>query len=357
MSKQNCKILTIIGARPQFVKASIVSKAIGTFPKLNEVIIHTGQHYDASMSAVFFKQLHLPSPKYQLSHGNLAPETMVSRILEDVSKIIKIEKPDYVLTYGDTNSTAAAALAAAYTHTPLAHIEAGLRSYNARMLEETNRILTDRLSQVLFCPTQQALEHLKSEGFETLPNKTLLQTGDVMYDLSLFIRQFLSKKKKNNKKYVLCTIHRAENTDDPTRLEAIIKTLNQLDKLHRILMVGHPRTIKCIENISTKPTFEIRPPQGFIEMQQLLQDCEAVVTDSGGLQKEAFFYEKPCIVLRSETEWTELVEADCTMLAAPNVTEILEKLEKMTQRSVPFPKGFFGNGDATMKIAEYFMKC
>jgi UDP-GlcNAc3NAcA epimerase len=356
MSSKIFKILSVIGARPQFVKASILSKSFAKFPNLVEIVVHTGQHYDANMSALFFQQLQITPPKYQLAHGNLAPEIMVSRILEDISKIIQTEKPDFVLVYGDTNSTAAAALAAAYTHTPLAHVEAGLRSYNAQMLEETNRILTDRLSQVLFCPTRQAMDNLKSEGFDSMSNKILLQTGDVMYDLSLLIRQSLVKNKQNSPKYHLCTIHRAENTDEAIRLEAIIKTLNQLDKQQQVLMIGHPRTLKCIQNIGTKPNFKILEPQGFIEMQQLLLNCDSVITDSGGLQKEAFFYEKPCIVLRPETEWTELMAEDCTMLAEPNAVEILEKIKKMQGRTAPFPKGIFGNGDAAMQIAEFFAR-
>jgi UDP-GlcNAc3NAcA epimerase len=347
------KILSVIGARPQFVKAAVVSKAISTFPTLHEVIVHTGQHYDLRMSDIFFNQLALPIPKYQLAHGNLENQTMIARILEDISKIIQIEKPDFVLTYGDTNSTAAAALAAAYSHIPLAHIEAGLRSYNPIMLEETNRILTDRLSQVLFCPTQKAISNLISEGFDKMPHKTILQTGDVMFDLCLLIQKKHVKSSKKGKKHWLCTIHRAENTDHPERLEKIIEALNQLNDKQEILMIGHPRTLKCLNSIALKPTFNIIDPQGYLETQQLIATAEAVITDSGGLQKEAFFHKKPCIVLRPETEWTELVAANCTALATPDAEEIEEKILRMKQHTA-YPLGLFGNGDAGLQIASYF---
>jgi UDP-GlcNAc3NAcA epimerase len=348
------KILTVLGARPQFIKAAVVSQSFNEFPTLKEVIVHTGQHYDFNMSDVFFQQLHIPTPKYHFTHGNLAPETMVARALEDISKTIGIEKPDFVLAYGDTNATAAAALAAAYNRTPLAHIEAGLRSYNAVMLEETNRILTDRLSDVLFCPTKNAVQNLEKEGFGLMPNKKILQTGDVMYDLSLIVQNQIKKfPAPPFRNYLLCTIHRAENTDAPTRLEAIIKTLNEIDKSQKVIMVGHPRTLQCLSKITTKPTFLILEPQGFTDMQFLLAFCEGVITDSGGLQKESFFHQKPCIILRTETEWTEIITLKCAALAEPNAQDILKKLASIKSNS-SFPKGVFGKGDASFQIAQYF---
>jgi UDP-GlcNAc3NAcA epimerase len=348
------KILTVLGARPQFIKAAVVSQSFSEFPSLKEVIVHTGQHYDSNMSDIFFQQLHIPNPSYHFGHGNLAPQTMIARAFEDISKAITIEKPDFVLAYGDTNATAAAALAAAYTHTPLAHVEAGLRSRNLKMLEETNRILTDRLSNVLFCPTEIAVSNLKSEGFEEMPNKKILKSGDVMYDLSLIVQTQIKKMPKPTKKnYLLCTIHRAENTDFPKRLEAIIKSLNKINETQPVIMVGHPRTLLCLKTLKTSANFKIIEPLGFTEMQFLLANSTAVITDSGGLQKEAFFHQKPCVVLRPETEWTELISLKCAALAEPDAQDIFNKLEFINNYK-SFSEGIFGNGDAGFQIAKYF---
>lgn len=317
------KIVTIIGARPQFIKASVVSFAMQKHG-VDEVIIHTGQHYDPKMSDIFFKQMEVPKPKYTLDVNGIGHGAMTGRMLEQIEAILLDEKPDYVLVYGDTNSTLAGALAAKKLHVKVVHVEAGLRSFNMAMPEEINRILTDRISDYLFCPTQTAVNNLINEGYNNIDCKVEL-VGDVMYDCFL---HFSGKQQKPSdinisNKYVLATIHRAENTDSSNNLTNIITFINKLTEDYQVILPLHPRTKKVIEQSNHEIKFTMIDPVGYLEMIWLLNNCEFVVTDSGGLQKEAYFAKKKCITLRSETEWGELVESGWNVLKDPTNNMIL----------------------------------
>ncbi|MBY0245757.1 MAG: UDP-N-acetylglucosamine 2-epimerase (non-hydrolyzing) [Sphingobacteriaceae bacterium] len=311
------KIVTVIGARPQFIKASIVSFAMQNHG-IDEVIIHTGQHYDPQMSDIFFKQMEIPKPKYILDVNGVGHGAMTGRMLEQIEEILLQEKPDYVLVYGDTNSTLAGVLAAKKLHMKVVHVEAGLRSFNMAMPEEINRILTDRISDYLFCPTQTAVNNLINEGYNNLDCKVEL-VGDVMYDCFLHFSNKQQKPSDINiaNKYVLATIHRAENTDSPNNLTNIVTFLNKLAEGYQVILPLHPRTKKIIEQSHHEIKFTIIDPVGYLEMIWLLNNCEFVITDSGGLQKEAYFAKKKCITLRSETEWVELVESRWNILKNP----------------------------------------
>lgn len=317
------KIVTIIGARPQFIKASVVSFAMQKHG-VDEVIIHTGQHYDPKMSDIFFKQMEIPKPKYTLDVNGIGHGAMTGRMLEQIEEILINEKPNYVLVYGDTNSTLAGALAAKKLHIKVVHVEAGLRSFNMAMPEEINRILTDRISDYLFCPTQTAVNNLINEGYNNIDCKVEL-VGDVMYDCFLHFSDKQQKPVDINitNKYVLATIHRAENTDSPNNLTNIITFLNKLTEDYQVILPLHPRTKKVIEQSNHEIKFTIIDPVGYLEMIWLLNNCEFVVTDSGGLQKEAYFAKKKCITLRSETEWVELVECGWNILKDPTNNMIL----------------------------------
>lgn len=349
------KILTILGARPQFIKAGVVSREIRRVRKegknVHEVVVHTGQHYDENMSNVFFKELNLPEPDYNLgicdkSHGAMTGEMMIK-----LEEVMKVEKPDIVLVYGDTNSTLAGALTASKLHIPVAHVEAGLRSFNMNMPEEINRILTDRVSKWLFCPTDTAVKNLEAEGFRNFDCK-VVKSGDVMYDASLYYRKFAKKPNiEINNDVILCTIHRAENTDDPQRLSSIFEALREISKFKEVVLPIHPRTKKRIREFSIDTTgIKIIEPVSYLENMWLLENCEMVITDSGGLQKEAFFFKKPCIILREETEWIELVENGYSVLAGTDVHMILKSLNfNFTTDYVNNP---YGSGNAGILIIE-----
>jgi UDP-GlcNAc3NAcA epimerase len=304
-------ILTIVGARPQFIKASPVSSAL-TATGLHEILVHTGQHFDEEMSAVFFEELNIPSPAYNLEINGLGHGAMTGRMLERLEGVMLAERPDLVLVYGDTNSTIAGALAAAKLHIPLAHVEAGLRSFNRHMPEEVNRVVTDHLSTLLFCPTQTAVRNLAAEGITS----GVYAVGDVMYDTTLaaVVRaeqcsKILETLELEPRSYAVSTIHRAENTDDPDRIMNILAWLmNAAQKLPVILPL-HPRTRKLIGAQSFSPRIRVVEPLGYLDMTRLVHHAAAVFTDSGGLQKEAYFHRVPCVTLRDETEWIETVNA------------------------------------------------
>src|SRR5690554_6304137 len=323
------KVITVVGARPQFVKAAVVSRA---FQKLNiqEKIVHTGQHFDKNMSDVFFTEMQIPKPAYNLEVHGLNHGAMTGRMLEKIEEVLVKEKPQVVLVYGDTNSTLAAALAAQKIHIPVAHVEAGLRSFNMKMPEEINRILTDRVADVLFCPTSTAVENLKNEGFENF-DAEILNVGDVMYDAALF---YADKSFKPNvdipSKYVLCTLHRAENTDDSMRLKSIFKSLEVISKISPVIIPLHPRTKSKLININydfDNSDIIFINPVSYFEMIWLLQNCHFVMTDSGGLQKEAYFFKKYCVTLRDETEWVELVDNEFNILTGSDVKTILNAVK------------------------------
>lgn len=350
------KIVTIVGARPQFIKAAAVSREIANYPKIQEVIVHTGQHFDANMSDIFFEEMQIPRPHYFLDINSVGHGAMTGRMLEKIEEVLLKEKPDYVLVYGDTNSTLAGALAAKKLHIKVVHVEAGLRSFNMQMPEEINRILTDRISDVLCCPTNKAVENLQHEGFGRFCC-TIVNTGDVMQDAALFYSS-KSVEKSNvvenfglvETPFVLCTIHRAENTDDPARLAGIVSALNDICRQMRVVLPLHPRTRKILEQRDQRLDFEPIDPVGYFDMVELLKHAKLVMTDSGGLQKEAFFFKKPCITLRDETEWVELVETGANLLVGADHARIIEGYREMLVKSVDFPEELYGGGRAAASI-------
>jgi UDP-GlcNAc3NAcA epimerase len=348
------KLLTIIGARPQFIKASVVSKAIIEQVGLSEKIIHTGQHFDANMSEIFFDQLGIPRPDFQLDiHGGSHGE-MTGRMLMEIERVMIQEKPDRVLVYGDTNSTLAGALAAAKLHIPVAHIEAGLRSFNMRMPEEINRILTDQMSDLLFCPTQTAINNLAKEGFSDKPVK-IWNSGDVMQDSAMFFARRASKPEgfKLSDGFVLATLHRAENTDDPVRLKSIVDALNIIhNTVAPVVLPLHPRTRNMIEKTGLALEVNLIDPVGYLEMIWLLQRCGLVLTDSGGVQKEAFFFSKPCVTMRDQTEWVELVESGANVLCGADSGLITAAVRDGINRTVHDNENLYGGGQAASFIAD-----
>lgn len=355
------KIVTVVGARPQFIKAAAVSRVIRSEweSTLNEVIVHTGQHYDDNMSRVFFDELDIPRPKYNLEIAGGNHGAMTGKMLEAIEQVLLEEKPDWVLVYGDTNSTLAGALAAVKLHIPLAHVEAGLRSFNMRMPEEVNRILTDRISSVLFCPTETAVKNLQAEGI----SEGVHNVGDVMYDVALYYRdkakqhsQALGRLKLREGAYVLATCHRAENTDDAARLNEIVAALAELASEYPVVLPLHPRTRKLVTDYGLMPqlaAITLVDPLPFLDMVALEQAAALILTDSGGVQKEAFFYGVPCVTMRNETEWVETIETGWNRLAGARRADILSAVsEAMGERPVskdnPSP---YGLGDAASHIA------
>jgi UDP-GlcNAc3NAcA epimerase len=354
------KIVTVIGARPQFVKAAAVSRVFRDYPQLTEVIIHTGQHFDANMSDVFFEELDIPKPDYHLGIGGGTHGENTGRMIEKIEGVLLKEQPDWVMVYGDTDSTLAASIAAKKLHIFLAHVEAGLRSFNMKMPEEINRIVTDRISNTLFCPTITAVNNLEKEGFNSF-DLSILNVGDVMLDASLYY-QSAAKKNLNVKdikpgSFCLCTIHRADNTADVNSLYNIINALREISKHYTVILPIHPRTAKKIRDSGLDFSGDrilLIDPVGYLEMIWFLDNCSFVITDSGGLQKEAYFFNKICITLRNETEWTELVEAGVNFLVGSNYDLILEAF-----KNLPLFKQkqnhLYGNGNAAKKIADFFI--
>lgn len=305
------KLLTIVGARPQFVKAATISRALKGSSRIVEVMVHTGQHFDKNMSEIFFSELDIPPPQHSLGINGLAHGAMTGRMLEALEQILESERPDFVLIYGDTNSTLAGALAAAKLNIPVAHVEAGLRSYNRRMPEEINRILTDHLSSLLFCPTAVAVANLAKEGIVN----GVHSVGDVMYDATLAATKQARKSKIIERlglrfgSYDVATVHRAENTDDPDRLAEIFLFLRTQAKETSVVLPLHPRSRAALEQHKIQiGAVQLCEPLSYLDMTRLVSECREVITDSGGLQKEAYFHRKPCITLRDETEWVETIE-------------------------------------------------
>ncbi len=353
------KILTIIGARPQFIKAAAVSREISKYPEIREILVHTGQHFDKSMSDVFFKEMQIPKPKYNLGINALSHGAMTGRMIEQIEKIILKEKPDYLLVYGDTNSTIAGALAAKKLFIKIIHIEAGMRSFNMKMPEEINRILTDRISDILFCSTQTAFENLNKEGFTNF-NCKIVNSGDVMQDAAIYYSNISTGKSKiiskfRLKKYVLCTIHRQENTDDISNLKSIVAALNKINSKISVVVPLHPRTKIILASNKIKTDFKIIEPVGYFDMIELLKNCALVMTDSGGLQKEAFFFRKHCVTLRKETEWVELVKHGYNLLSGTNERNIFAAFNRMLQAKSNFKMNLYGNGKASAKIVRYLL--
>lgn len=351
------KILTVVGARPQFIKAATVSRAIQASSNITEIIVHTGQHFDSSMSDVFFEQMDIPRPHYHLDISGLDHGAMTGRMLEGIERLIKDEKPDWVLVYGDTNSTLAGALAASKLHIPVAHVEAGLRSFNMRMPEEINRVLTDRVSSGLFCPTEQAIQNLEAEGYAGL-QVYIQKVGDVMQDAALYYRPKARKPVVEvplpDPGYVLATVHRAENTDSPERLSQIVSALNAIHEEVPVVLPLHPRTKQCLEIYDIRLNVRLLEPVGYLEMVWLLENAGTVMTDSGGLQKEAYFFSCPCVTLRDETEWIELVDTGVNRLAGASYNAIITVFNEMKSVQVVEDSSLYGGGKAAEKIVDYF---
>jgi UDP-GlcNAc3NAcA epimerase len=350
------KIITVVGARPQFVKAAVVSRALKDKKNIREIIVHTGQHYDDNMSGIFFDEMQIPRPLYDLEIKESLHGAMTGKMLEGIEKILIHEKPAMVLVYGDTNSTLAGALAASKLHIPIAHVEAGLRSFNTKMPEEINRIITDRISSLLFCPTITAIENLVDEGFGDL-NCSMHWTGDVMEEAAFFYYKnssaaILQKLNLEKEKYFLCTLHRAENTNDKVRLNTIVEALNQLNKEYPVIVPLHPRTIKYLAEYSIGTSFKIIEPVGYFDMLQLIANSKMILTDSGGLQKEAFFFKKFCVTLRDETEWVELVTHNCNEIVGADKEKILAAVSRFSKQLFYYNLILFGPGNAGEKIAE-----
>lgn len=343
------KIVSILGARPQFVKAAVLSRIIKEKREFEEVIIHTGQHFDANMSDVFFNEMEIPEPSYNLNINGGTHGLMTGRMLEKIEEVLLVEKPNAVLVYGDTNSTLAGALAAKKLGIDLVHVEAGLRSFNMTMPEEVNRILTDRIADLLFCPTPTAVKNLHNEGFENLDANIEL-CGDIMHDsvsfytdLSASRSDIIERLNLNQKEFVLATIHRQENTDSRKNLTSVIEGLNKISKETPVVLPMHPRTKDMLDVYQLQFDGVSIDPVGYFDMLQLLQHCSMVVTDSGGLQKEAYFNSKPCLIAREETEWLELVDKGYAAIVRADSSKIYEGYKVVTNESPVFTPGLYGD--------------
>lgn len=372
------KLLTIIGARPQIIKAAAISREIALHFQdvIEEKILHTGQHYDANMSDVFFEELGIPLPDYNLGVGSGLHGVQTAKMIEGIEDILQKNDFDGIVVYGDTNSTLAGAIAASKLHVPIFHVEAGLRSFNMEMPEEINRIVCDQLSSILFAPTKTAMENLQREGFVNSlatfsngKNRVVVNSGDVMYDNSLYYSQLSSKRSTIiddlnlvSGGFILSTVHRNNNTDEPMRFEAIINALLSISEKEKIPVVLpiHPRTAKILPNHLSSVTYsrlknskwiQIIPPASFFDIIELERHCKLVMTDSGGVQKEAFFFEKPCIILRPETEWIEIVNHHAGIIADADYDRILDAYKSLSGRKVSFPP-LFGNGYAAKSILQ-----
>ena len=344
------KIASIIGARPQFIKAAPISKRIACQKGLKEIMIHTGQHFSSNMSSIFIRELMVSKPAYNLKLNRLDYGAMVGRMIRGIGDILKKEQPDVVLVYGDTNSTLAGALAAKNLKLKIAHVEAGLRSYDTKMPEEINRVLTDRMSDILFCPTDRSVKNLKKEGFGCL-EKRIIKSGDVMKEAHLLYKDLARRPLfRIPDDFVLATVHRAENTDNAARLKAIFGALNIISRKTRVIMPLHPRTKKALKKTGIKTDFKPVGPLGYLEMAYLLKRCGLVMTDSGGLQKEAFFFRKPCVTLRCRTEWAELVDGGFNLLAGGGSALIYKSYKKMRSRKLDFNRDLYGTRDASKII-------
>jgi len=347
------KIITILGTRPQFIKAAMVSGELAEIDSFSEVIIHTGQHFNQNMSDIFFNEMGIPKPDYNLNINQMSHSKMVAKMMEKIEPILLDQKPNGVLVYGDTNSTLAGSLTAAKLNMPIFHVEAGLRSYNRGMPEEINRVLTDHLSSLLFCPTENAVNILAKEGIQ----KGVNNCGDVMFNAFLKFNQKIENKiLEVNSPYVLVTIHRPKNTDNQNNLISIFKELDKINEQIRVVLPLHPRTKRRLVKFGIQTKVQWIEPVGYLSMLSLLNSTEMVITDSGGLQKEAFFAKKKCITVRDETEWNELIDIGVNRLSAP--AELYDEFKSMRANECDFSKKLYGNGNAGKiivdSIVEYF---
>lgn len=343
------KIISVVGARPEFIQLDLVSKELRK--RHQEVLVHTGQHYDYEMSKVFFDELNIPQPEYHLGVGSASHGKQTGEMLTRFEEVLVKEKPDWVLVFGDTNSTLAGALAAVKLHIPVGHVEAGLRSFNRQMPEEINRVLTDHVSELLFCPTDTAVKNLAREGIK----QGMHNVGDVMYDSALFYANFAERRSRildslsvMPGKYLLATVHRPNNADDPFRLKDIVSAFEKSGEI--VVFPIHPRTRKAIETIGIRLNSQIRliQPVGYLDMLVLEKNARLILSDSGGIQKQAYFFGIPCITLREETEWVETVEAGWNLLVGADPERIIAAIERFapaTERPL-----VFGDGNASKRI-------
>ena len=343
------KVVTVIGARPQFIKAAVLSRIIRQYNAIEEVIIHTGQHFDVNMSSIFFEEMKIPKPAYNLEINSLSHGAMTGQMMGEIEKILAVEQPEALIVYGDTNSTLAGALAAKKMNIKVVHIEAGLRSFNMRMPEEVNRILTDRISDLLSCPSQEAIQNLENEGFQNLP--VIIEAhGDIMKDAVSYYSQFsgnnssiLLDKKLQKNNFVLATIHRQENTDDISKLKNIFRALEEIHSTQTVILPLHPRTRKALEIFDITSNINFINPVGYFDMLELLKNCSLVITDSGGLQKEAFFANKQCIVVREQTEWVELEANGYAKVVGSDTKMILQAFDTFKTMKNDFTIELYGN--------------
>lgn len=356
------KIVTIVGARPQFVKAAALSRAFQEVKGIEEIIVHTGQHFDKNMSDVFFEEMQIPQPQYNLAINSLSHGAMTGRMIEKIEEVLLSEKPDYLLVYGDTNSTLAGAIAASKIHIPVVHVEAGLRSFNMEMPEEVNRILTDRISTILFCPTETAVQNLEKEGYENLTAK-VVRSGDVMEDAALYYDQFASERATvledhsfQAEGYYLCTLHRAENTKSADRMKEITLGLNAIAEQYPVVLPVHPRTSDLLRSHDLHENITIIEPVGYFDMITLIKNARLVVTDSGGLQKEAYFFNKFCVTARDQTEWVELVEHGFNKIVGANAEKLIEAVQHFETKTFNKEVELYGGGKAALYMAEYLKR-
>jgi UDP-N-acetylglucosamine 2-epimerase len=374
------KIVTIVGARPQFIKAAAVNRAIQDLnegkKRIQEILVHTGQHYDYLMDRVFFEELKLPKPGYHLGVGSGSHAKQTGLMLERIESVLQKEKPEGVMVYGDTNSTLAGALVATKLNIPVAHVEAGLRSYNRTMPEEINRVVTDQLSTLLFCPTDQAVRNLLKEGIKDGRTRIVKNVGDVMYDSILYYSEIANKKSSiirnldlclstpnselRTQNYYLATLHRAENTDNPKQLKSILKALDEIGKDTPVILPLHPRTKKMIKAYHLFSDFKnigFIEPVSYLDMLQLEKKAKAILTDSGGVQKEAYWFRVPCFTLREETEWMETIISGWNVLTGTKGKKIVREVGRLEKR-MKYPKArkIYGDGKASQKIVQILIR-
>ena len=354
------KIVTIVGARPQFIKAAVVSREISKYSNIQEIIVHTGQHFDLNMSEIFFEEMNIPKPYYNLQINSLSHGAMTGLMIEKIEEILIKENPDWVLLYGDTNSTIAGSIAAKKLKIKIAHVEAGLRTFDMKNPEEINRVITDRLSDILFCPSMVAIENLLKEGYGNFGCE-LNNCGDVMYDAALYYQDKAKKPNTNlPSRFSLCTMHRAENTDNVDNLINIIKALEEVSETCPVVFPIHPRTRNKLNSLNYNfPESKILfiDPVGYLEMVWLLKNCELVFTDSGGLQKEAYFFEKYCVIFNNKTPWIELNTKGFNKLVGCDKGKTIEAFQYFSKMSKSgFGIQIYGDGDAGKKIVDSILK-
>lgn len=352
------KIISIIGARPQFIKLAPLCKEIEKQKEIQHIILHTGQHFEHEMSEIFFEQMSIRQPDYNLNINSFSHGKMTGKMIETIEDVLLKEKPEWVILFGDTNSTLAGAIAASKLQIKIAHIEAGLRSFNMEMPEEINRILTDRVSKLLFCPTIRSVENLNKEGFNNFDCE-IVNSGDIMYDAKiLFEKKSIEPQIDIPQKFALVTIHRQENTSDKKKLKSLVSAINKLSENIEIIAPLHPGTFKQIQlqNLAFNKNIIVSKPLGYLELSFLLKNASLILTDSGGLQKEAYFHKKSCIILREETEWTELVDKGYNFITGSDPNKINEYFNIIMSSNIDFKEGIYGKGNTSRIVVNKILQ-